>query len=219
MGNSLGHLTQEHVAMIIMVAVITMTISTYLILDADKVYRHIKNYLSFFEKSGKREKAYVVESKLDDHIVLVGCDRTGKTIAVYLLKKNIPFLVVDFNPNVYTKLTAENIPVIFGDITDEEIIEASNLGKARMVISTTSNLEDNLTLISQIKGIRNPPVSVFTASMRNEAVKLYEAGANYVIVPDVVAGDHIRHILRAYGTKGKRLSKAGKLHFNRLIFK
>jgi len=219
MGKSLGHLTQEHVAMIVMVGVITMTISTYLILGADKVYKYVKKYLSIFEKSGKREKAYVVESKLEDHIVLVGCDRTGKTIAVYFLKKNIPFLVVDFNPSVFTKLTAENIPVIFGDITDEEIIEASNLEKARMVISTTSNMEDNLTLIAHLKSVRNAPVSVFTALMRNEAVKLYEAGANYVIVPDVVAGDHIKHILRAYGTRGKRLAKAGKLHFNRLIFK
>ena len=219
MGKSLGHLTQEHVAMIVMVGVITMTISTYLILGADKVYKYIKKYLSIFEKSGKREKAYVVESKLENHIVLVGCDRTGKTIAVYFLKKNIPFLVVDFNPSVFTKLTAENIPVIFGDITDEEIIEASNLEKARMVISTTSNLKDNLTLVEHLKRVRNAPVSVFTALMRNEAVKLYEAGANYVIVPDVVAGDHIKHILRAYGTRGKRLAKAGKLHFNRLIFK
>jgi hypothetical protein len=80
-------------------------------------------------------------------------------------------------------------------------------------------MEDNLTLIAHLKSVRNAPVSVFTALMRNEAVKLYEAGANYVIVPDVVAGDHIKHILRAYGTRGKRLAKAGKLHFNRLIFK
>ena len=218
-GKNLGHVTQEHVAMIVMVGVITMTISTYLILGADKVYRHIKRYISVFERGGVREKAYVVESKLEDHIVLVGSDRTGKTLAVHFLKKNMPFLVVDFNPTVFTKLTAENIPVIFGDIADEEIIEASNLAKSRMVISTISNLEDNLTLIAYLKSIRNAPVSIFTASMRNEAVKLYEAGANYVIVPDVVAGDHIKHILRAYGLKGERLSNAGKLHFNRLIFK
>lgn len=219
MGKSLGHLTQNHVAMVVMIGVITMTASTYLILGADKVYGYIKKYLSIFERGGKREKAYVVESKLEDHIVLVGCDRTGKTIAVSFLKKNIPFLIVDFNPDVFTKLTAENMPVIFGDITDEDIIEASNLDKARMVISTTSNLEDNLTLIAYLRSVRAAPVSIFTASMRNEALKLYEAGANYVIVPDVVAGDHIKHILRAYGTKGGRLSKAGKLHFNRLIFK
>jgi len=219
MGKGLGHLTQEHVALVVMVGVITMTISTYLILGADKVYRHTKKYLSIFERGGKREKAFVVESKLEDHIVLVGCDRAGKAIAAYLLKKNIPFLVVDFNPDVFKRLTAENIPVIFGDITDEEILEASNIEKARMVISTTSNLEDNITLIAHLKSIRNSLVSVFTALMRSEAVKLYEAGANYVIVPDVVAGDHIKHILRAYGTRGKRLSKAGKLHFNRLIFK
>jgi len=219
MGKSLGHLTQDNVALVVMIGVITMTASTYLILGADKVYRYVNKYLSIFERGGKRERAYTVESKLDDHIVLVGCDRTGKTVAMKFLKKNIPFLVVDFNPNVYTKLTAQNIPVIFGDITDEEIIEASNLDKARMVISTTSNLEDNLTLAAHLKAVRRAPVSVFTASMRNEALKLYEAGANYVIVPDVVAGDHINHILRAYGTRGERLAKAGKLHFNRLIFK
>lgn len=218
LGKSLGHVSQQLVAMIVMVAVITMITSTYLILGADKVYKHIRKYLSLFEKSGKRERAYIVDSKMVDHIVLVGCDRTGKALAVNFLKKNTPFLVVDFNPDVFKRMTAENIPVIFGDISDDEIIEASNIEHARMVISTIANLEDNLTLMANLRNMKNTPISIFTALMKNEAIKLYEAGADYVIVPDVVAGDHIKHVLRAYGTRGKKLSRAGQLHFNRLMF-
>jgi len=107
----------------------------------------------------------------------------------------------------------------FGDISDNEIIKLMNLDKAKMVISTTTNLEDNLTILEQIRGYKVRPASMMTVSTREEGIKLYEAGASYVIVPEVVAGEHIKHLLKAYRFSGERLRKMGKAHFNRLIFK
>jgi hypothetical protein len=87
-----------------------------------------------------------------------------------------------------------------------------------MVISTIANYSDNLTLLEYVRGLRTRPRTIFTSQRRSEALRLYEAGANYLIVPEVVAGEHIKHLLSIYGLKGKRLTKAGKSHFRRLIF-
>jgi Kef-type K+ transport system membrane component KefB len=218
MGLALGHLTQYDVSTVVLVGVITMTVSTYLILGADKVYERIKHWLAIFERSRTKEVNVLGEEKFEGHIVLVGCDRTGRNLVKYFNKKGWPFLVVDFNPKVFQRLTAENTPVIFGDINDPDILEATFLDKAKMVISTTSNLGDNLSLLEHLKTARTKAALIFTSQTKADALKLYEKGASYVIVPDVVAGEHIRHLLRVYGTKGKRLIKAGKSHFNRLIF-
>jgi len=219
MGLSLGHLDSTHVALVVLVGVVTMTISTYLILGSDKLYSVLQNYLDIFEKKKPKELAYLIPTKLKEHIVLVGGDRTGSSLAKFLLRKNVSFVVVDFNPKVYTRMTADNLNVVFGDINDPEIIEAANVTKANYIISTISNLSDNLVLLEFIKGLAKKPKTILTAATRSDAVKLYESGANYVVVPEIVAGDHITHLLDIYGYQGKRLTKAGKSHFNRLIFK
>ena len=218
MGFLLGHVEASHVSLVTIVGVVTMTISTYLILGADRIYGLIKNYLSIFERRRTKEQIFLSEAKMEDHIILVGCDRTGRSLIRYFIKKQLPFLVVDFNPRIFKELTAEKIPVILGDINDQEVLAISHAELASLIISTSGNLTDNLTLLEYLKSLTSKPTSLFTCSLRSEALTLYEKGANYVIVPEVVAGDHIRNLLRIYGVHSDRLKKAGQNHFNRLIF-
>jgi Kef-type K+ transport system membrane component KefB len=217
MGLTLGHVAESEVALVVMVGVITMTTSTYAIINADRIYSLVKNYLSIFERKKPKEAVYIENINFKDHVVLVGGDRTGKILVAFFLRKNLDFVVVDFNPSIYRRLSAEKTPTVFGDINDSEIIEAANLDRARMVISTISNFTDNLTLLEHIRTLRKKPTSIFTALTRREAIKLYESGATYVIVPTIVAGDYIRHIFEIPGIGAKRLFKMGRSHFNRLV--
>ncbi len=196
-----------------------MTISSYLISYADKIYKRIGKYLSIFERQKTRESAYIRKKDYKDHIILVGCDRTGRVLVVYLQKKAREFLVVDFNPKVFRRLTAEKTPVLFGDINDPEILDVANINSAKMVISTTSDFGDNLSLLGYLRNLKRPPVIIITAATRENAIKLYEKGATYVIVPEITAGEHIKQLFEIPGMGDKRLVKMGKSHFNRLIYK
>ena len=218
LGASLGHIKREVVSMVVLSGAITMTFSTYMILYADKIYRLVGKYLSIFERKKAREEVLVSTPKMIDHIVLVGCDRTGRNLVNYFIKKNVPFLVIDFNPKVFTALSAQKIPVIFGDVSDSDILQTANVASARMLISTSGNLADNLSLLEYVSQTNRDLKTIFTAPLKLDALALYENGASYVIVPEIVAGEHIRHLLRIYGTKGEKLVKAGKSHFNRLMF-
>lgn len=215
MGVTLGHLTEPQLAMVILVAVITMTVSTYLILGADKIYIRIKDSLKIFERSVPKEIPVVEEKELKDHVLLVGADRTGRVLIPILRRKSEAFLVVDFNPRIFKVLTADKVPVLFGDITDPEIVELSQVGKAKLVISTISNLQDNLVLLEQLRMLKKKPMTMFTALTREDALKLYEAGADYVIVPERIAGEHIKHVLSVYGLGSERIKKLGKNNFRR----
>lgn len=219
MGLGLGHVADSHVALVVLVGVITMTASTYLILASESIYKIIHPYLSIFERKKTKEAVLTKESKMSDHIVLVGCDRAGRALTAFFIRRNMTFLVVDFNPKVFTRLTADNVPVVFGDINDPEIIDAANIESARIVISTTSSLSDNLTMLEYIRNMRRKPISIITASTKHDAIRLYEKGATYLIVPEVVAGEHIKQMLTICGSGRKRLVKMGKNHFNRLMYK
>jgi Trk K+ transport system NAD-binding subunit len=97
-------------------------------------------------------------------------------------------------------------------------LEAAHIDKAKLVISTIDSLSDNLVILEHITRLKDKPIILFTAGTRSNALRLYEKGADYVVVPEIVAGDHIRNLLRIYGIKSERLKKAGQNHFNRLIF-
>lgn len=218
MGLALGHVTKSETAMIVVVGVVTMTISSYLILGAEKIYLVLKNFLSFFERKTTKEGVLLEDRNLSDHIVLIGCDRTGSGLITFFEKKKLPFLVVDFNPKVYLRFSADKRPVIFGDVSDPEILDLCKMDKARFVISTVSSLTDNLTILEYLRVQRRRPVTIFRASTKEDAVKLYGAGATYVLVPAIIAGEYLRHIFLAHGMGEERLKKMGKSHFNRLVY-
>lgn len=217
MGKNLGHLNDSHVSLVVFIGILTMTVSTYIILGADRIYKYLKKYIGIFERKGAHEAVLNSPLKLDDHVVLVGAGRTGNTVMNFLTKHKVPFVVLDFNPKVFTQLTAENIPVVLGDVTDEDILELVFLSKAKLLVSTTSDVNDNLMILEILKGMHIKPLTIFTGASREDGILLYEKGADYVLVPHTVGGEHIRHLLATYGVGGDRIKKLGKASFNRLM--
>ena len=217
MGYAIGHLTAPQVSLVTLVAVITMTTSTYMILGSEKLYERFKKILSVFERKRPRELTMAV-TDLTNHVVLVGCDRTGRSIANFLRRKNINFVVVDFNPLVFSNLTSEKTPIIYGDVNDPDTFRSSGIAKSSLVISTMANFVDNLNLLAQINCLSEKPISIFKAASKTEALELYHKGASYVIVPEFVAGDHIRHLLTHYKSNYSKFVNVGKRHFDKLVY-
>jgi Kef-type K+ transport system membrane component KefB len=216
MGLTVGHLAESDVAMVVIVGVITMTLSTYMIMGSDRIYLKAKNLLSIFERKNNKE-IVLPESKIKkNHIVMVGSHRTGNSLLPLFKKKDTDFVVVDFNPSLANELSISDTPVIFGDITDEDILSAANVRQAKLVISTTSDLHDNLVILDYLKRNHAKATTILKAPTRKEAVVLYDRGASYVIVPEVAAGEHIRHIIKTYGSSAKRIKLLGKSHSRRL---
>ena len=220
MGLAVGHVTNDQVSIVVLVAVATMTLSTYTILGAEKIYKKIHKYLKFFERQHPKETAVNLQNEFKDHVVVIGADRTGKSVIAFLKRKKIPFLVVDFNPKVFKSLDAEKVPCIFGDISELDIFDQAGIHRSRLVLSTISSVQPNLFVLDNINKFRHTrPLTIFTAADREEGLRLYEKGADYVVVPQRVAGEHIRHIIGTYGFSEERIKKLGKSNFNRLIRK
>lgn len=217
MGKSLGHISDSELSMIVLVGAITMTGSTYLILGSDKLYLKLKNLLKIFERKNTTEVISSNEQDLSDHVVLVGCDKIGSSIVNFLRKREHPFVVVDFNPSIFDHLTSENINVLLGDITDNEIFNLTKIDKAKLVISTVPNLTENLFLVRSIKNLKEKPIFIASSNNKQDTIKLYEEGVDYVLNPDLIAGEFLRHIFKNYGLGSTRISKIGKAHFNRLL--
>jgi voltage-gated potassium channel Kch len=93
-------------------------------------------------------------------------------------------------------MLTENIPVIYGDMGDPEILDVLSLDKARMVISTSADNHDNKLLLENLRVRRINVPAIIRAETTKEAVSLYKSGADFVIIPEVLAGDELTDILR-----------------------
>ncbi len=187
MGLKLKHVSQEAVALVSTVGLITIALSAYLIIHADFIYRKISRFLSVFER--KRIKEFDFPNEIyQKPIVLVGCHRTGENIVRSLNKEDL--LIIDFDPEVIKKMKEEGYDVIYGDISDQEIFELANLYQAKLVISTSPHLNDNLTLLSELKPFYPRPKIVLRAENEGDAKILYKEGADYVLLPNFTAGQY-----------------------------
>lgn len=193
LGFRLGHLTEEIVALVAAIGIITITTSSFMIIYSDKIYTFITPFLSFFERKETREN--VLFADLSKPIILIGYDRTGKSIASSLPKEKL--LIIDFNPDIITELDEMGYSCFYGDIIDPLIFNNINFSKAEIIISTSPSLEDNINLITGIKLAGKEGKVILRAESKEDAKILYEKGADYVFVPLYSSGQYLGKILSA----------------------
>ncbi|EKD62920.1 MAG: sodium/hydrogen exchanger [uncultured bacterium] len=188
MGLTLGHVGDSDMSTVVLVGIITMTASTYLILNSEKIFERIKNLLLVFERNSTGEPKLNLTGQYKDHVVLFGIHRTGQVLANYFEKAKMPFVSVDFNPEFH--------PVVFGDMGDPEILDALSLEKAKLIISTVPTLDDNEKLLEYVRNKKIATKVITSAKTKSDAEVLKKLGADMVVVPEVVAGVYLRGLLK-----------------------
>ena len=114
------------------------------------------------------------------------------------LKKSL--LVIDFNPEVIKYLIDNKVPSLYGDIGDTEILERLNFKKSKMLISTVPTKKDNLQLIKHAKKMNKNLTIFVTAEHIQEALDLYDAGADFVVLPHFLGGEHLSLLIEDFTT-------------------
>lgn len=218
-GQALGHLNASHVALVSAVGIVTITLSSYMILYGDKIYRFVERPLGRFFPERARDPYVLNRESLNNHIILVGAEQMGWDILEFLKRRHRgeTFLVVDFNPEIIKILTASGYNTVFGDISDPEVLEELELSRAKLLIITDPDFGDTYHLIkfAKSKNYRGPIVAA--AYWIHDAVKMYEQGADYVVVPETVGGDHVARVLEEHWEDLGKIKKAKSKNFEDLL--
>ncbi|MEK6848574.1 MAG: cation:proton antiporter family protein, partial [Nanoarchaeota archaeon] len=213
LGFNLGHISQELMSLAVLVSLITIGISSYGIYYSHRIFNKLQYLLNIFD--GKKEIKNISKYANFD-VVLFGYHRMGKSILRALKEKNVSCIVADCNPRVILSLAKKNIPCIYGDATDAEFLSELRLGKAKLIISTIPDQEVNLSIISMLKEISSKAVFIATSEQINNAVELYSAGADYVIVPHLLGGDYIAHLIKDNPIDSVSYRNLGAKHLKKL---
>jgi Kef-type K+ transport system membrane component KefB/voltage-gated potassium channel Kch len=191
-GLILGHIGKEIFTLTVLVTIFTMVLTSYFIQFESTIYMRIKKYLKKFDifTEGYNELEYMPKKRKVD-IILCGHNRIGYSVArtIYRMKKKL--LVVDYNPEIIKDLIAKRRLCLYGDIGDLEVLERLPLKEVKMVISTVPSSRVNRLIIEKVKEVNKHAVIYVTAQSVDKALKLYDAGADYVILPHFLGGEHV----------------------------
>ncbi|HKL24552.1 MAG TPA: cation:proton antiporter [Candidatus Nanoarchaeia archaeon] len=209
LGFAAGAITQGTFSLIILTTLITITISTYAIEHGKKLYQKISHLLKSFEEPRKtnHEKNKAKNLRKYD-VILFGYNRIGFNLLKGLRKANKKFLVIDYNPDTIDLLEKNDVPVIYGDANDPEFLEDLKLTEAKSIISTIPDLETNLTIAEHIK--RKNIVFIPTSHSIEDTRGLYKAGADYVIMPHFLGGEHVSHLVTDKNLNKNSLKRESK---------
>ena len=188
-GLDAGLVSQEALTVIASSGVLSIMIASLAISRSNQIYKLITRWVGFFERSNIYHTGDIKPAELEDHIVIIGAHRVGGEIVRFLEREKKSLVVLDFNPHQVEILLGEGVKVIYGDIEDPEVLDMLNLQKAKMVISTASDVNANKALLEGLK-LRhiNIPIVARAETMKDAQI-LYQSGADLVIIPEVMAGD------------------------------
>lgn len=192
LGLSLGHITENEVALISGVALITITVSTYLIINGDAIYRTLTPFLRIFEREGINGEIKLTIKNLAPRVLIIGAGRVGQNILATLPKKDV--LIIEFDPDVAAHLNRCGYNYIFDDITNPDLFENIRMHDILFVISTIPGYYENMKLLEQIKSFTKrakSPKVILRAENENEAQLFYRHGASYVILPYLTSGHYL----------------------------
>lgn len=110
-------------------------------------------------------------------VVIGGYGRVGHTIAVLLQSSGIPCVSFDTDPQRVAQGKADGVPVLYGDISDPELLSAIHVERASLVVITVDHSSTAFRAISYL-GRTCPQVPVIArARDLKTSTLLLEAGA------------------------------------------
>lgn len=214
LGYNLGHISQELMSLAVLIAVITIGVSSYSIYYAHNIFEKIAPFLHLLD-SHKKEKKQKSSNAYD--VIIFGSHRLGHKIVETARDLKLKTLVIDHNPRAVINLQEKGYDTIFGDAGEREFLTELPLDKTKIIISTIPDPQVNLTIQEHLKTIRSKATYLATAEQPYAALDLYKAGVEYVIIPHHLGGDLVASIVKAFKLDQGKYKKLGKDHLMQLL--
>jgi Kef-type K+ transport system membrane component KefB len=167
-------------------------LSTFAMIDSDRISRLA---IGLLKRIGIRDLDHGHDasetSARTSPILLLGFYRAASSLLAELDREHSTRLdrigVIDFNPHVHQELNSRGVKVRYGDIGHQETLVHADVAAAKIVISSVPDAllkgTSNEKLVRQVRALNATAKIIATADVVEDVERLYEAGANYVIVP------------------------------------
>lgn len=200
---SMGVISNDLYDLTLTSAVITILLTPFALYLASAFYYRLGQRESIAKLLASRpDPSLLTRSgpELSNHVVICGHGRVGQGLAEVLKRRNFSYLVIDSDPRVIDSLRPQQVPCIYGDASNPEILSRAGLPRAKVLVITFPDpIAAELTVRNALK--INPKLNVVArVHLDSEAEKLRSLGVAQLVRPEFEAGlEIVRHTLHRYG--------------------
>ncbi|WP_339653462.1 potassium channel protein [uncultured Maribacter sp.] len=142
----------------------------------------------------KKKKMKNIIENLNQHVVVCGFGRNGMQAAEKLKAYNKPFVVIEKDKEIIERYS-EDVLFIEGDANDDDVLLEAGIDRAQYLIATLPDDAANLFVVLSARQLKKDLFIISRASLVNSQKKLFLAGADKVIMPDKIGGDHMASLV------------------------
>jgi voltage-gated potassium channel len=166
--------------------------SVYILMNLG-IFAYVVSVISSYIFEGKLKsivKSYrsgMEISKLKNHVIVCGYGRNGARSSEELKKSKEQFVIIEKDPNM-VNIIPDEMKLFIGDATEDENLRTVGIERARAIIITTPDDASNVFITLTARALNEKIRIIARASNIETENKLYRAGANNVILPDLLGG-------------------------------
>ncbi len=147
------------------------------------------------QKQIQRRRTRNMIKKLNNQVIICGYGRVGRSTAKTLLGSKRQIVVIDSDPGRVAQAQEEGLIALEGDASQDPILHDAGLKEASSIIITTGEDSLNLFIVLSARTINPDLYIVARANNAANEVKLRRAGADRVVSPYEIGGQHMANIV------------------------
>ncbi|MFB6244857.1 MAG: cation:proton antiporter [Candidatus Nanohaloarchaea archaeon] len=200
-----GTVGKEFVGFLSLLVVTTVAASSYVISYRQRAVESLKKYGLIGDTEDINAEA------LHDHALIIGYDRIGREAAEHL-KTDMRVAVVENDPSKVEELSRSEYEFFFGDFQHEEIRDATRPEEASVIVSSAARRKMNQQVIEDADG-----ALVFVkADGWKQAGELYDLGAHYVMLEEVMAAEQMVELLEDFKERPEVFRKKSEKYHEKI---
>lgn len=133
-------------------------------------------------------------NQLSGHVIICGFGRNGKQAALKLKRYKRPFVVIESDESIIEK-EGDDFLFIHGNANEDEVLIEAGIERAEVLITSLPNDADNLFIVLSSRQLNNQLNIIARASEESSQKKLQLAGADKIVMPDKIGGDHMASLV------------------------
>jgi voltage-gated potassium channel len=143
----------------------------------------------------RKRRVKNMPKKFKDHVIICGYGRVGRSTARALQDSQRQIVIIDSDPARIVQALEAGFVALEGDASQDELLHESGLAQAWGIIVTTGQDSLNLFIVLSARTINPELFIIARANQANNEVKLQRAGANRVVSPYQIGGQHMANIV------------------------
>jgi CPA2 family monovalent cation:H+ antiporter-2 len=118
---------------------------------------------------------------LNDHLIIVGFGLNGRNLARAARGGQIPYLILEMNPETVREEREKGEPIFFGDATQEPVLEMAGLERARVLVVVINDAAAVRRITETARRLNAKIYLLVRTRFLQEVEALYALGADEVI--------------------------------------